>query len=74
MGMFDTVLVPCPECGKIKEFQSKSGKCILQEVDLKDCPIDILVDVNRHSPYTCDCGTVFEVDLNTKKSIKILIT
>jgi len=70
MGMFDTVIVPCPECGEEHQFQSKSGECFLQVVDLDECPVDILADVNRHSPYTCDCGTVFEVDLSTRKSTK----
>lgn len=73
MGVFDTVIVPCPECGKKKEFQSKSRECFLQVVELDECPVDILADVNRHSPYTCDCGTVFKVDLSTRKSIKIVV-
>ena len=73
MGMYDTVIVPCPECGKKEEFQSKSGECYLQVVVLEECPIDILADVNRHSPYTCDCGTVFEVDLSTRKSTKVVL-
>ena len=67
MGMFDTVIVPCPKCGEEHEFQSKSGECSLQVVNLDECPSDVLEDVNRHSPYTCDCGTMFEVDLNTRK-------
>lgn len=74
MGMFDTVIVPCPECGTKEEFQSKSGECFLQEVELKDCPSDILYDVNRHSPYTCcDCGTLFEVDTKSKESTKVVL-
>ena len=67
MGMFDTVIVPCPECDEEHEFQSKSGDCFLQVVNLDECPSDVLEGVNRHSPYTCDCGTVFEVDLSTRK-------
>jgi len=67
MGMFDIVIVPCPECGEEHFFQSKSGECFLQVVMLDECPSDILEGVNRHSPYTCDCGTMFEVDLKTRK-------
>lgn len=73
MGLYDTVIVPCPECGKKEEFQSKSGQCYLQVVKLEECPVDILADVNRHSPYNCDCGTVFEVDLSTRKSTKVVL-
>ncbi len=43
---------------------------MLDLVELEDCPDDILVGINRHSPYECECGAVFEVDLNTKQSIK----
>ncbi len=64
MGMFDTVRVPCPNCGERKEFQSKSGPCILATHDLETCPANILADVNRHAPATChNCGTVFAVEL-----------
>lgn len=69
MGMFDTVLVPCPKCGKLAEFQSKGGDCILAVYNLADAPNDVLFDVNRHSPYKCEnCKTLFEV------SIKIFAT
>ena len=71
MGCFDTVIVPCPKCGKEEQFQSKSGGCFLQEVDLSSCPNDILQDVNRHSPYLCECGIYFEVDIIQKKSIEV---
>ena len=74
MGLFDTVIVPCPECGKENEFQSKGGECSLQVVELEGCPEDILSDVNRHSPCKCKCGTSFEVDLNTQKSIVSKVT
>ena len=70
MVMFDSVYVSCPKCGKEKEFQSKSGDCLMYVYDLKDCPDDTLLNVNRHSPYTCKCGTVFEVDINNRKSIE----
>jgi hypothetical protein len=70
MGLFDIVEVPCPLCGKKEDFTSKSGDCFIDVVSLENCPDDILADVNRHSPYTCKCGEVFEVDLSTRKSVK----
>lgn len=76
MGMFDTIIVPCPECGKEEEFQTKSGECILDIVKLEDCDIsnDMLHDVNRHSPYTCEnCNTVFDVDISTRKSKRVVL-
>jgi len=71
MGMYDTVMVPCPLCGKLAEFQSKSGECLLRTYDLETCPKDVLKDVNRHAPTQCDnCGILFEVWL-PRKSIQV---
>lgn len=63
MGMFDTVLVSCPNCRHKEQFQTKSGECTLREIDLEECPVDMLLDINRHSPHTCEqCGTQFKVE------------
>lgn len=60
MGMFDSVMVPCPTCGIEQEFQSKGGGCDLAIYTLADAPPDVLSDINRHAPYTCgECGTKF---------------
>lgn len=61
MGMFDTVLVKCPNCNTINEFQSKSGECLLAVYNLENCPEDVLRDINRHSPIECNCGTKYKV-------------
>ena len=50
MGVYDTVIVPCPTCGECGEFQSKSGKCLLETYSLDEAPDDILLDVNRDGP------------------------
>lgn len=64
MGCYDTVKVPCPACGVLEYFQSKSGDCVLAEYKLSEAPSDVLADVNRHAPYTCiNCNTVFKVEL-----------
>jgi len=65
MGLFDSVMVPCPTCGKRSEFQSKSGDCFMATYNLEDCPVEVLADVNRHAPNTCDqCGAVYRVRLD----------
>jgi len=64
MGMFDGVLVPCPECGTPHEAQSKSGDCTLRNFNLGDAPAEVLADINRHAPFTCErCGTLFAVEV-----------
>lgn len=71
MGVYDSVMVKCPNCGKKNEFQSKSGDCLLRVYTLKNCPDDVLENVNRHSPQNCiRCGFSFEVDIATRTAIK----
>lgn len=66
MGMYDTVLVPCPICGTMEEAQSKSGECFLGVYELHKAPLDVLADVNRHAPFTClNCRTMFEVKIDS---------
>jgi|JI10StandDraft_1071094.scaffolds.fasta_scaffold1811746_1 transcription elongation factor Elf1 len=66
MGMFDSVKVPCPKCGKEQLFQSKGGDCILEEYTLENAPLDVLMDINRHAPYGClKCGCEFAVQVKT---------
>lgn len=71
MGMYDSVMVNCPQCGEEHEFQSKSGECLLNVYTLEDCPDDVMANVNRHSPYKCDCGTLFQVYIATRKAVVV---
>ena len=68
MGLYDTILVECPNCGTEHEFQSKSGKCMMRTYTLHDCPKDVMFNANRHSPRECDCGISFEVDIEKRKA------
>ena len=69
--MYDTVWVKCPKCGEESGFQSKSGECLLSDYTLENCPDDVMANVNRHSPNTCDCGATFEVDIKAKSAVLI---
>ena len=69
MGMYDTVLVNCPNCNEEHQLQTKSGQCNLDVYTLDNCPDDVMVNVNRHCPCRCDCGVFFKVDLETRKVI-----
>ena len=61
MGLYDTIAVPCPKCGELYPAQSKSGACEMKDYELDKAPSDVLADVNRHAPFECECGAVFEV-------------
>lgn len=69
--MYDSVMVKCPKCGEEHEFQSKSGECLLDVYTLENCPDDVIANVNRHSPYKCYCGTLFQVDIATRKAVVV---
>lgn len=71
MGMYDTVLVNCPNCNEEHQFQTKSGQCSLDVYTLENCPDDVMVNVNRHSPCRCDCGSFFEVDKETRVAVLV---
>ena len=53
MGMYDSVMVPCPKCGTKIEFQSKGGNLDMMVYELDEAPSDVLSDINRHAPYCC---------------------
>jgi hypothetical protein len=61
MGLYDTIKIPCPKCGAIYEAQSKSGECDLKIYEWGNVPPEAMADVNRHAPFTCDCGVKFKV-------------
>lgn len=70
MGMYDTVMVPCPKCGKKSGFQTKSGECTLAEYELEDVPYDVIQDVMRHGPATCaSCGTIYGVSFTAVSKV-----
>ena len=71
MGVYDTVWVKCPKCGFENDFQSKSGDCILANFNLDNCPENVLLNVNRHSPCVCKCGAVYDVDIEKRKAVLI---
>jgi RNase P subunit RPR2 len=71
MGMYDSIIVTCPNCGQEHEFQSKSGDCLLSVYNLDNCPNNVLSNVNRHSPVKCDCGVFLEIDIENRKVIII---
>lgn len=74
MGVYDSVMVPCPRCGTRVEAQSKGSKWpVLSCYHLESAPLDVLSDVNRHAPFTCPkCGASFDVELNVTVRVRDL--
>lgn len=62
MGMYDTVLVPCPECEHENEIQSKAGRCMSVTYRLDMVPRVVLDDIEVHGVVVCpSCGHYFDV-------------
>lgn len=70
MGMFDSVMVPCPKCGECAEFQSKGGDCTLAVYTLDEAPTDVLSDIDKYPEACKKCGTVFEVTLAVETYVR----
>lgn len=62
MGMYDEVILRCPDCGEEYFAQSKGGQCCFDLYDIENAPADVLSDVNRHAPFECNCGCIFDVE------------
>ncbi len=64
MGMFDSVMVACPDCHNPVEFQSKSGDCTLQTYCLEDAPDRVLDGIYGDIEHCSECRTTFGVELS----------
>uniref|UniRef100_A0A6H1ZAV4 Uncharacterized protein n=1 Tax=viral metagenome TaxID=1070528 RepID=A0A6H1ZAV4_9ZZZZ len=64
MGVYDTIIFHCPNCGVTLDAQSKSGACLLEEYTLENVPFEVALNANRHAPFNCDCGKSWELDMN----------
>lgn len=72
MGMFDKLLVKCPTCECPIEFQSKAGRCYLDEYTLEDCPLVVLADVASKPPEFCKgCGS--RVSVGVAYTAKVIV-
>lgn len=56
MGMFDSVMVPCPACGKLMDFQSKAWDCDMLTFQLENAPPEILMDIMNEPKFHQACG------------------
>jgi len=62
MGMFDEILMECPNCGQMIYEQSKSGPCIMARYDFNNAPQEVLADLLHFDDIWCDeCGVGIDV-------------
>ena len=57
MGLFDTVMVPCPRCGHREEGQTKWGRGRMRVVDMEDAdPSEVaFLDGYVFTCAVCNC-------------------
>ncbi len=55
MGLFDSVMADCPNCGAKLEFQSKAGECYMNVYSVEDAPDDVVRDVLNRPEYCRHC-------------------
>jgi len=59
MGLFDSVMVPCPKCGASVEFQHKDDDSGMRVYSLEDAPTYILTEILNEPEYCERCGQWF---------------
>lgn len=77
MGLFDRVILKCPNCKGFIEFQSKGGKCILNNYTLKNVPWDVILSIDKKIVKcpTCSKNVKLEItNLPKKPNIKLKLT
>ena len=61
MGMFDSVLARCPECGGNVEYQSKAGACLLKDYTTDAVPLNIAASINEDIESCDSCGETWKI-------------
>jgi hypothetical protein len=71
MGMFDSFMATCPDCGKQVEFQSKAGDCLLNEYTVTNVPAMVACDLDG-DVGSCECGRLLTIYTQTIVNITIV--
>jgi predicted RNA-binding Zn-ribbon protein involved in translation (DUF1610 family) len=74
MGMFDSVLFECPECGNTIEEQSKAGNCHLDRFDQSGVPINIAVSIEGDMVYCAECSNSFIIKAPIPTTVSLILT
>ena len=62
MGVYNTILVPCPECDNKVEFQTKTGDCSLSIYNISCAPYEDIRGIMGCSSYCRGCDN--KVNIN----------
>jgi len=73
MGVYDSIIFYCPECGECLEAQSKSGSCNMQTYNISKVPVNVAEDANRHAPFECSCGKKWILGEKKQEFVKLSV-
>lgn len=73
MGMFDTITFKCPACGRVNDFQTKSGDCDLSTYSTKSVPVDIAKAIDGRTVFCshCDYEVTFQWPRTSPTHVKM---
>lgn len=66
MGMFDSVMVPCPSCRTVNEVQSKGGLCQFRQYTLANAPADVLGGLVADVEQCSECDAKYRIQVRCK--------
>lgn len=71
MGMFDSVVISCPHCGKPTEVQSKAGDCLLRVHNENSVPVEIAVDLDCTADSCDSCSEPFVIHTRARRYVPL---
>lgn len=61
MGMFNFIIVNCPECNERLEFKTKSGSCVLRVCHISEVSGREVEGILGDSQVCGNCGTIVKI-------------
>lgn len=71
MGMYDSLYVDCPKCGKELEFQSKSGECCMSSYKKGNLTPEVAIGINGDLVRCQFCNKRIKLECQIPRRVKI---
>ena len=70
MGMYDILIIKCPECGAKIEFQSKAGERLMMSYNIKNVPKCIAGDLDGQEDICPYCSRKVKIKVNVEITVE----
>lgn len=71
MGMYDSLIVQCPNCFQEVEFQSKGGKCLMDRFTVENVPMNVLGGC-INDEWNCACGKTIGLQVQSLIGVRVI--